>query len=762
MAELHIVGQVSSAKNFKQSHLLCKWNFYVGNGWKIISGHEEGQTQESCDFYTNNPVWDHPVDLHYTTETIQNSPKLLLQVFCRDNYGRIIFLSYGVYNVPVSSGSYVLDCHTWKPIEDISICINDTDCRESINSTIYTQIPEIDNPFLKDLSNDTDEDKIFTTTIPTGIISSRININTTEQLEVQSTFTTISSPVVHPSGYETLALEKREICECDLIKSSCNINCCCDIDCNHFHLSAFSNCQNYHVELYDSRYCYNRNFIQRNNTPFIFEKLANNLFCILYDNLPSMYSTNNNLVLYNEDLWKIIEINNYKWETRHSKISLKYNLSKYYQHGDVLWKLHDKSVEEIEFLQSGFTGICTFKKILRYLQNWKGACIQNKLTNINPYLFTVTFSNFTVIKSLPSFNDTLTTNQMCQSNICLPVRIHYCLKSFSACNRTSISGFCMNSTCTNIVKGLKYVIGHNGSAGINSIDAYFNIGNASHTFYQYFEVTYKWIDSNNTKIFTRSGNPGYEMGKPIIIGVSHANTSDNIFFNRTDGFFTLPLARRNGECDQINRHVVLFGEDMRLTCSIKLLIKNFTALSCTELQNLTMRLLTKDLLNINQRYSTYISKLGNFSSKNDVDWLQIMFDRIPRNIITAYTIGKRILCSGLVTSMHLNVIYSMLPKPKTVTNYKILGVGIVFSKEEDISWPKCAFKNCTDVLDINIISYVNFHDVSKPYKYHFAGGPNLDLTLPYDFFYPFLNGTTVKIPSILIFLIMLYVLWISI
>lgn len=102
-------------------------------------------------------------------------------------------------------------------IEDISICINDTDCRESINSTIYTQIPEIDNPFLKDLSNDTDEDKIFTTTIPTGIISSRININTTEQLEVQSTFTTISSPVVHPSGYETLALEKREICECDLI-----------------------------------------------------------------------------------------------------------------------------------------------------------------------------------------------------------------------------------------------------------------------------------------------------------------------------------------------------------------------------------------------------------------------------------------------------------------------------------------------------------------------------------------------------------------
>jgi len=102
-------------------------------------------------------------------------------------------------------------------IEDISICKNDTDCKESINSTIYTQIPEIDNSSLKGLSNDTEEDKIFTTTIPTEIISSRININSTEQLEVQLTFTTISSPVVRPSGYEILTLEKKEICECDLI-----------------------------------------------------------------------------------------------------------------------------------------------------------------------------------------------------------------------------------------------------------------------------------------------------------------------------------------------------------------------------------------------------------------------------------------------------------------------------------------------------------------------------------------------------------------
>lgn len=38
---------------------------------------------------------------------------------------------------------------------------------------------------------------------------------------------------------------------------------------------------------------------------------------------------------------------NYKWKTEYSKILFKYNLSKYYQHGDILWKLHDKSIEPI-------------------------------------------------------------------------------------------------------------------------------------------------------------------------------------------------------------------------------------------------------------------------------------------------------------------------------------------------------------------------------------------------------------------------------
>lgn len=277
------------------------------------------------------------------------------------------------------------------------------------------------------------------------------------------------------------------------------------------------------------------------------------------------------------------------------------------------------------------------------------------------------------------------------------------------------------------------------------------MGNVSHAFHQYFEVQYDWADSNGTKVFARSGNPGYMAGKPIIIGAPRANGSDEILFNRTDGFLTLPLAKKNGECNQLDRYIIAFGEDIKLRCSARLFVRNFTALSCAELQNLTMNFLVRDsVLNVS-RY--YVSKQGNFTSKYTTDWLRIAYDRIPQSVVTAHTIGKEILCSGLVTSVHLDVVYSTLSKPKTVTNYKILGIGVTFGKEEDISWPKCTLKNCTDVLYVNIISYVNFYDVSKPSKYRFVVGSNLDITLPYDFFYPFLNNSKkVEITNTLIFL----------
>lgn len=100
-------------------------------------------------------------------------------------------------------------------IEDTLICINDTDCSESTDSIIYTQKPTVNDPSSsEDSTNDIEENTSFTTTIPIET-SSRINFNVTEQQELDST--TIASPAIYPDNNEVLILEKREICECNLI-----------------------------------------------------------------------------------------------------------------------------------------------------------------------------------------------------------------------------------------------------------------------------------------------------------------------------------------------------------------------------------------------------------------------------------------------------------------------------------------------------------------------------------------------------------------
>lgn len=103
-------------------------------------------------------------------------------------------------------------------LEDIIPCINETNCGESIDSSVYTQSPKTNDPVLDDSSNDTEENDPHLT-ISTEITTTSGNLNITEQPEIQSTVTTISQIAVNiPSNNEKgLKFEKKEICECDLI-----------------------------------------------------------------------------------------------------------------------------------------------------------------------------------------------------------------------------------------------------------------------------------------------------------------------------------------------------------------------------------------------------------------------------------------------------------------------------------------------------------------------------------------------------------------
>ncbi|XP_069677121.1 B9 domain-containing protein 2-like isoform X1 [Periplaneta americana] len=116
MAEVHIIGQIIGASKFPNQSLFCKWGIHAGGGWKVISGLKEGQTHVDNPEYEVFSYWCHPIDIHFATKGIQGWPKLHLQVYHQDQFGRSEIYGYGFCHVPTASGNHILDCVTWRPV----------------------------------------------------------------------------------------------------------------------------------------------------------------------------------------------------------------------------------------------------------------------------------------------------------------------------------------------------------------------------------------------------------------------------------------------------------------------------------------------------------------------------------------------------------------------------------------------------------------------------------------------------------------------
>ncbi|KAL3096944.1 hypothetical protein niasHS_002660 [Heterodera schachtii] len=115
-AEVHIIGQIESAFGFESAdnRLCCRWALHIGGGWRVIEGDQEGQTQTDLSD-TDRAYFAHPIDIHLATRTIQGWPKLLLEVWHYDTYGRHQVCGYGTCSVPTCPGEHQVICHCWRP-----------------------------------------------------------------------------------------------------------------------------------------------------------------------------------------------------------------------------------------------------------------------------------------------------------------------------------------------------------------------------------------------------------------------------------------------------------------------------------------------------------------------------------------------------------------------------------------------------------------------------------------------------------------------
>ncbi|XP_018010845.1 B9 domain-containing protein 2 [Hyalella azteca] len=116
MAELHIIGRLRGAEDFKERALFCKWALQCGSGWRIIAGQTDGQTQvDRCQQPLDTATWCHPIDLLIVCRGLQGWPRIVVQVYREDWYGRRDLCGYGVATIPSTPGHHTVTCHTWRP-----------------------------------------------------------------------------------------------------------------------------------------------------------------------------------------------------------------------------------------------------------------------------------------------------------------------------------------------------------------------------------------------------------------------------------------------------------------------------------------------------------------------------------------------------------------------------------------------------------------------------------------------------------------------
>lgn len=60
-------------------------------------------------------IWNHPIDVHFTTATVDSWPQLYLEVWSQDSYGRNDIVGYASCHVPSMPGTHRLECLSWRP-----------------------------------------------------------------------------------------------------------------------------------------------------------------------------------------------------------------------------------------------------------------------------------------------------------------------------------------------------------------------------------------------------------------------------------------------------------------------------------------------------------------------------------------------------------------------------------------------------------------------------------------------------------------------
>lgn len=118
MAELHLVGQLLSARDFDATQLFCKWSIQFGANWQAIEGACAGTTATSVARLGGDIAFAHPLDVHLVSRGVAGWPRVHVEVYARNALDRYWPVGFGVAAVPTLPGVHRVQVRTWRVAAD--------------------------------------------------------------------------------------------------------------------------------------------------------------------------------------------------------------------------------------------------------------------------------------------------------------------------------------------------------------------------------------------------------------------------------------------------------------------------------------------------------------------------------------------------------------------------------------------------------------------------------------------------------------------
>jgi len=237
---------------------------------------------------------------------------------------------------------------------------------------------------------------------------------------------------------------------------------------------------------------------------------------------------------------------------------------------------------------------------------------------------------------------------------------------------------------------------------------------------------------------TRSGNPGYHTGLPVLNAELVSTSSGSAMNARVPGLKVYgSLSSTHCSESGLFSQDVLFGEDLLTGCSLGVTYQNFTDIcsqtgpNVLDLETATGITLTSipKFLWLNTSFA-YLGTFGNADPLDVSQWLKMTFEGQP--ISPSLDENER-SCSSLTTSLHIEILHSKVGSSQSPQD-KIIGArayyeteSIFFSAEEG------------GTQEIILQTTVSFIEMESNYQDPLTFPPPPVLwSVPWDVFYPFL------------------------